>query len=116
MASKLSAILIELAKVALKEPEAVPAPAGVNAALVLATAAWNREVRGDHWAPAESYLPLLSEFEQLHPDLWTSLATRDCEALIDKMRAYKRRHHPGDQRFVRACGINTKGKVEVYSE
>ena len=116
MTRKLSAILIDMAKLALKEPEAVPAATGANAALVLAAAAWNREARGDEISPPESYRPLLSEFEKMHPDLWESLISTDCEALIAEMRAYKRRNHPHDRRFIRACGINKKGNVEVHSE
>lgn len=64
----------------------------------------------------ESYRPLLRELEQMYPDLWEWLTSTDCEAIIEEMRAYKRRNHPHDQRFIKACGINMKGNVEVYSE
>ncbi len=52
----------------------------------------------------------------MYPDLWEWLTSTDCEAIIEEMRAYKRRNHPHDQRFIKACGINMKGNVEVYSE
>jgi hypothetical protein len=116
MTRKLSAILIDMARVALKEPEAVPAATGANAALVLAAAAWNREVRGDECNPPESYQPILSEFEGMYPDLWDSMTSGDCESLIGEMRAYKRHHHPHDRRLITVCGMNHRGNVEVCSE
>ena len=64
-------------------------------------------------ARPEQYRALLKEFAESNPDFAEDLISDDFEALIDKMRAYKRASHPTDRRVIMACGITPKGNVHV---
>jgi len=81
--------------------------------LLLATVAWNREVVGDDFQSNDQYYDLIRAIEKHDPVLWDDLVSSDCEAMISKLREYKRNKNLFDTREIVSCGINERGNIEV---
>ena len=113
--NKLSTALISMAETALKNSvKGIPSEVA-HAALLLARIAWNREVTGDEFLTDESYFDMFSKFKKSHKFFEQYLEPSDWEALIMKLREFKRTHFPHDNRFITSCKFSTKGQVEVVS-
>jgi hypothetical protein len=110
---KLSEVMIEMAKQLLKTPQEIPSSEPFHVALLLAAVAWNREVVGDDFQSKAQYYDLISEIEKHDPVLWDDLVSSNCEAMISKLREYKRNKYLFDRREIVFCGTNERGNIEV---
>ncbi len=100
MAEKLSAIMIEMAKCVLKNPDKLPSSGAAHTALLLASIAWNREVLDERFQFDTQYLVLINEFEKECGAFWDELRATNCETLITFLRDYKKQHYPDDKRMI----------------
>jgi hypothetical protein len=98
---RMSEILKRLALMLLRAPEATPSAEAAHVALLLAHVGWNRAL-GHH---GMGYEPVLRSIEGEHPNLWSELRSRDCEAMIELIREAKLRSYADDRRVVLVCGI-----------
>ena len=113
---KLSVILTRMAESILAQPLKMTSDAGAHAALLLAHVAWNQEVDSRRAGRKKGYLMLMAKFEADDSSVRANLKSNDCEELIAELRAFKRKYHPGDKRFIVMCGTNEKGNVQVTWE
>jgi hypothetical protein len=100
----------EMASTVFRNPEAVPSSEAAHAALLFAHIAWNQ--RADVGKRRPDFRPMLKEFEASRPSLWDELISRDADALIGRLAAYRDAHHPHDFRYLVVCGIS-EGKVHA---
>lgn len=110
---KLSEIMIEMAKLLLKEPEETPNSEACHAALLLASIAWNREIVGDDFQSNNQYDIFIKEIEKYNPLLWDEFISLDYEDMILKLRKYKRNKYLFDTREIISCGTNKRENIEV---
>ena len=110
---KLSAVVIEMASSILRPVHVPPSTEAGHAALLLAHIAWNRELDSAKASSSTQYEQVLKKFAESKPDFAKELKSEDFEGLIAELRAYKRRHHPTDKRFIMVCGTTPEGKVHV---
>jgi hypothetical protein len=103
MRRPLSAIIKEMSLTIFNQPDTVPSSEAAHAALLFAHVAWNRSVVIG--SPGVNYRPMLREFEASNPRLWDELKSSDAEALVTELVAFKRAHHPNDDREVVVCGM-----------
>ncbi|MBI5486448.1 MAG: hypothetical protein HY905_03865 [Deltaproteobacteria bacterium] len=109
---KLSAIMEEMARRLLKEPEGVPSAAAAQMALMLAASAWNFAC-GDA-AMREKRLELIKEFERAGAMPWPELLPGDPDDLIASLVAYKQTRYPHDRRRIVAAGMGPDGTIRVH--
>jgi len=109
----LSNILIEIAEVALCDPDGESDPTVRQAALLLASVAWNREAGGDHWQPPSAYGEILRDFGSKSPDFRASLVSPNEEEVILHLRAFKRSHYPDDGRLIKDYSVTPEGRIDV---
>ncbi len=107
---KMSEILKEMSERLLRNPDGDPSSGAAHIALMFANIAWNEGIGVIH--PRDRYREAWEVFEAENPTLWSELKSNDVDALIDELVAFKRKHHPNDQRRILACGI-PDGKVRV---
>ena len=111
MDRKLSAIFIEMASTILANPVAPPSHEAAAVALYLTNVAWMRVLGVESLAAGDE--TFLSRMGQENRSLWRELKSRDVEAMIRDLMAYKRAHHPEDRRHVTLCGVfDQKVRVE----
>lgn len=108
---KMSDILLEMAKLLLRDPRKDPSSEAANLALFLANAAWNECIGlNDN---RKTYRQFWATMEASRPTVWDELTSRDVDAMIDELKRYKNEHFPNDQRRILACGI-PNDKVRVH--
>ncbi len=107
-ASKMSAIMKNLALSIFRDPTRAPSSEAALAALLLAHVAWNRALGLD----SKDYSKLLMVFSRKNPNFWSEFRLRDAEALIDTLRQAKAEHYPMDRRVIVVCGMR-EGNVHV---
>ncbi|MBL9107464.1 MAG: hypothetical protein JNL82_41645 [Myxococcales bacterium] len=109
---KLSDLLKELALRLLKNPDAVPSMAAVEAALLLAVAAWN-DASGDPGV-RRRHLEMLTKYDWSDRSPWPELQSTDTEQLIAGLVEYKQAHYPDDRRRIAAAfGMTPDGTIQV---
>lgn len=79
-------------------------------ALLFADIAWNQCVGLDH--ARESYRSAWEQIESENPQLWGEFKSKDVEAILDGLVAFKRKHYPHDLRRILICGISN-GRIRV---
>lgn len=109
-ARKMSDMLKEMAERLLRNPEGDISSEAMHVALMFANFAWNEAVGLDH--PRAGYRPAREVIERENPDVWDEFKSRDVNAMIDDLVAYKNRHFPGDGRRILTCGI-PNGNIRV---
>ncbi len=109
---KLSEIVKEMALRLLKEPDAVPLPAAAEAALLLATGAWNDALGAAVFREQDH--EMLKKLERGEPSSRAELLSRDTDRLIAGLVEYKKAHYPNDRRHIVAAGMNPEGNVQVH--
>ncbi len=116
MKEKLSEIMKRMALSILRNPEEIPSSEAAHAGLLLANIAWNREIAGNNFQSDGQYFELLAVFERNNRSFWKSLKSQNCEELIDELRKFKKKYYPKDKRFIKSCGINERGNIQVIWE
>ncbi|MGO8745933.1 MAG: hypothetical protein ACLQNE_08075 [Thermoguttaceae bacterium] len=107
---KLSTIMMEMSKLLLCNPTAVPSSEAAHVTLFFANVAWNESVGLDH--ARGGYRSTWETIEAGNPTLWNELKSNDVDAMIDELVEYKKSHYQDDQRRILSCGI-PEGKVRV---
>ena len=98
-AQKLSEIIQEMALRLLKDPEAFPSFPVAQAALMLASAAWNCAVEETEWSG---------------PTPSVELRSNDTGRLIAELVEHKRDRYPNDLRRIVATELSPDGSVRVH--
>jgi hypothetical protein len=95
----------------LKDPDGIPSLPAAQAALMLASVAWNRSV-GDTISPDE-YRQI---FQQLTCGVtpWGELRCDDTDQLIADLAERKRERYPNDARRIIGTEVNAEGNVRVH--
>lgn len=101
--AKMSEVFKAMARTVLAVPDQAASIDAASAALLFAHVAWQRA--NGHRVAESDYAPVLAMMEGKNPELWQELEPGDAAALISKLMAYKRKHHPHDRRNVTLCGI-----------
>ena len=108
---KMAEILTTMAVEVLKPGLTSPSREARGMGLLVAVAAWNREL-GE--ALSLRRLPAaLAAIAPLGSSAWAELRSDDLEALIAKLVRHKRQHHPNDHRLVNSAEITDIGTVLV---
>ncbi len=110
MERKLSAIFIQMASTILANPATPPSHEAAAVALYLTNVAWMRVLGVESLAAGDE--TFLSRMGQENRSLWRELKSRNVEALIKDLMAYKLAHHSDDRRHVTFCGVSEQ-KVRV---
>ncbi len=111
MERKLSAIFIEMASTILANPAAPPSHEAASVSLYLTNVAWMRVLGVE--SPAAGDETFLSLMGRENRSFWRELKSRNVEAMIEELMAYKRAHFPEDRRHVTLCGVfDQKVRVE----
>jgi hypothetical protein len=109
---KLSEIIKEMAWSVLKDPDAIPSRPAAQAALMLASVAWNSSA-GDTISRDECR----QIFEQLtYGDVtpWGELRCDDTDQLIAELAERKRERYPNDVRRIIGTEVNAEGNIRVH--
>lgn len=107
----MSTILKEMALTVLVEPELVPSSEAAAATLLLSHVAWQR-ANGDN-LPAKTYPSFLAELENVYPEFWRELKSKNPEEIIAGLVAYKEQHYLCDTRKIVTCSsFDQKVRVE----
>jgi hypothetical protein len=108
---KLSEIIKEMALRLLRTPDDVPSAAAAEAALLLASAAWNSAV-GDNGL-RDRHREMLNRVDGNRGEAWAELVCSDSGRLIDELVEYKRAYFPNDDRRIITIGMSPEGKLQV---
>jgi hypothetical protein len=108
---KLSELLKELAMRLLKNPDAAPSREAVEAALLLAVAAWN-DASGDPGV-RRKHREMLTKYDWSDRSPWPELLATDTELLIAGLVEYKRAHYSDDRRRIVAFGMTPEATIQV---
>lgn len=108
---KLSEILKEMAMRLLRQPDAIPSMAAVEATLLLAVAAWN-DACGDPGV-RRRHREMLAKYEWSTGTPWPELLDTDTECLITGLVEYKHARHARDRRRILGFGISPEGTIQV---
>lgn len=111
---KLSDILIEIAMQGLKSPRYAHSKV-MDLLMLLASIAWNREVRQPRFM-REQLAEVISKFNIPKETLDATLVVQDWDAILDRMREYKRARFPDDSRFITLCAYTAQGTLRVEFE
>lgn len=109
---KLSDIMKEMTLRLLKRPDAVPTRPAFEAALLLATAAWNAALGESLFR--EQHRELLAKCDWGGASPWAELRTSNTELLIAELVEYKRARYPDDDRIIVAAGLDLKDHIQVH--
>ena len=109
-AGKMSDIMLEMAQVLLRDPQAMPSDEAAHVALFFANVAWNESVGLNQGR--EGYRNVWETIEASNPELWSEFKSNDIDGMIDELIEYKEEHFPDDQRRILSCGI-PHGNVRV---
>jgi hypothetical protein len=108
---KMSDIMKEMMEQLLRDPKAVPSSEASHVALFFANVAWNECV--GLGAEREGYRNVWQAIEDVKPDLWDELKSRDIDAMIDELVEYKKAHYPDDRRRILTCGGTPQSTIRV---
>ena len=108
--TKMSDIMLEMARVVLRNPSAVPTSEAMHVALFFANVAWNECV--SLGGSREGYRKVWETIELDNPELWNEFKSNDTDALIEELIRYKQEHYHEDRRRILTCGI-PDGKIRV---
>ena len=108
---KMSDIMKEMMEQLLRDPKAVPSSEASHVALFFANVAWNECV--GLGAEREGCRHVWQAIEAEKPDLWDELKSRDIDAMIDELVAYKKTHFRKDRRRILICGGTPHGTIRV---
>ncbi len=111
---KLSDILIEIAMQGLKSQQYTHSEV-MHPLMLLASVAWNREVREPCFMQ-DQLAGIMSRFDISKETLYAALVAQDWDAILDRMREYKRARFPDDSRFITLCGYTPWGTLRVEFE
>ena len=106
---KMSVIISEMSECVLRNPQGDFSEEAGSASVLLAHLAWNEAVG---LPDREIGRNLMAEIEGENPNLWRELKSRDFNALLDQLVAYKEKHYRDDQRRIILCGVYD-GKLRV---
>ncbi len=106
---KMSDIMKEMSERLLRDPQGNPSSEASHVAVFLANVAWNECV--GLGAELEACSNVWKAIEAEKPDLWDELKSRDIDAMIDELVAYKKVHFPDDQRRILTCGGTPGGNT-----
>jgi len=109
---KLSDIMKEMALRLLKRPDGMASRPAIEAALILATAAWNAAL-GDYLF-RNQHRELLAKCEWGDASPWAELRATDTDQLIAELVEYKRARFPEDDRLIVAAGLSPEDQVQVH--
>jgi hypothetical protein len=107
----MSDILKEMMEQLLRDPQAVPSSEASHVALFFANMAWNECV--GMGTEREACRNVWQAIEAENPKLWDELKSKDIDAMVDELVAYKKAHFPNDRRRVLSCGGTTRGTIRV---
>ena len=107
---KMSDMMKEMSERLLRNPKAAHSSEAVHVALFFANLAWNECVG---LVPNGSDQNIWQSIEAENPKLWDELKSRDIDAMIDELVAYKKAHFPDDQRRILACGGTDHRTIRV---
>ena len=108
---KMSAIIKRMASWLLRNTRTFPTDAAAEAAVRLAAAAWN-DACGDPTL-RRNHRKELEKIDWGGTAPMADFRSRDTEALIEELVAYKRAHYPEDRRIIAAAYITAKSTVRV---
>ena len=94
---KLSDIIIEIAKQGLSCEKYAHSKV-MHALTALAHIAWNWETVSESYTPREQYIGFINQLRLSAKSIRRELVSEDWEAIISRMRAYKRQHFQNDRR------------------
>ena len=109
---KLSELIKDLAFSLLKDPSGIPSPPAAQAALLLASVAWNSTV-GDPILPNE-YREVLEQIDPSGVTLRAELRSQNTEQLIAELVRQKRECYPNDLRRIIGTEMSPEGNVRVH--
>lgn len=109
---KLSEIIKEMAWSILKDPDAIPSLPAAQAAVILATIAWNRSV--GHPVPRDEYRLHLAQLNWNGTTPWAELRCDDADQLQAELVARKRERHLNDVRRIVGTEVSDEGNVRVH--
>jgi hypothetical protein len=107
---KLSAIMVEMAELLLRDPQETSSSEAAHIALFFANLAWNECVGLDR--PRDDYRSAWETIEADSPELWNEMKSNDIDGMIDELVEYKKAHYPSDRRRIITCGV-PEGKLRV---
>jgi hypothetical protein len=111
-ARKLSEIIKEMALRLFKEPDAAASLPAVEAAILLASAAWNAAL-GDHGL-RDRHREMLGRFARDGRPSWPEFVSTDTDRLIAGLAEYKQARYPDDRRRIVAAETRSDGNVRVH--
>lgn len=109
---KLSEIIKEMGLRLFKEPDAAAAPPAVEAAILLASAAWNAAL-GDHGL-RDRHREILKGLGWDGRQPWPELVSTDTDRLIAGLVEYKQARYPHDRRRIVVAETRSAGTVRVH--
>ena len=109
---KLSELIKDMAWSLLKDPGAIPSPRAAQAALTLATVAWNSAV-GDTVLP-DDYGKVIEQINRSGMTLWAELRCDDTDKLVAELVEQKRKRYPNDLRRIIASEMSPEGNIRVH--
>ncbi len=109
---KLSELIKGMAWSLLKDPGAIPSAPAAQAALMLASAAWNSAV-GDT-VLRDQHRQVVDQIDWGGVTPWAELRPDDTDQLITELVHQKRERHPQDHRRIIGTEINSEGNVRVH--
>jgi len=107
-----SDIIIEIAKQGLSCEKYAHSKV-MHALMALAHIAWNRETVSESYTPREQYIGFINQLRLSAKSIRRELVSEDWEAIISRMRAYKRQHFQNDRRVITACGFTERETLQV---
>jgi len=109
---KLSELIKDMALSLLKPPGATPSPPAAQAALTLATFAWNSAV-GDTVLP-DDYGKVIEQINRREATFWAELRSQNADQLIAELVRQKRERYPNDLRRIVGTEMSPEGNVRVH--
>ena len=109
---KISDIIIEIAKQGLSCEKYAHSKV-MHALMALAHIAWNRETVSESYTPREQYIGFINQLRLSAKSIRRELVSEDWEAIISRMKAYKRQHSQNDRRVITACGFTERETLQV---
>jgi hypothetical protein len=112
---KLSEIIIEIAMQGLRNKKYAHSE-HVHALMFLAHVAWNRDTKSPYYLTGDELAGKLKSFPINKKTIARELISEDWEKILEKMLAYKKKHHTDDSRVITLCGYTPWGTLRVEWE
>ena len=109
---RLSEMIREMALQLLKDPAAIPSAPAAQAALLLASAAWNSAV--DAPGAREEIRAAVEQVDWSGVTPWVELRSADTDQLVAQLVELKHERHPNDRRRIIAAEMSPEGNVRVH--